>query len=103
MNQTTELVPYYVTFGNKYTTERGSRHPQAPSIHGGGYVVIKAPDYETARRMAFGAFGPKWAFLYEDRPSGEHLGTIVINFPLLEWDATTEYHVEETTGEKETE
>lgn len=59
---------FYVTFGVQYNTEP---HPviDHPRI-ADGYVVIEAPDYETARRMAFALFGQKFSMIYSswDRP-----------------------------------
>lgn len=59
---------HYVTFGVQYNMD-----PHPVIDHGSlanGYVVIEAPDYETARRMAFVLFGQKFSMVYDtwDRP-----------------------------------
>lgn len=59
---------HYVTFGVQYNNEP---HPviDHPALSN-GYVVIEAPDYETARRLAFALFGQKFSMIYDswDRP-----------------------------------
>lgn len=54
---------FYVTFGVQYNTEPHPviDHPRLAS----GYVVIEAPDYETARRMAFAVFGQRFSMVYD--------------------------------------
>lgn len=59
---------FYITFGVQYNHEP---HPviDHPSL-ANGYVVIEAPDYETARRLAFAVFGQKFSMIYDswERP-----------------------------------
>jgi hypothetical protein len=61
--QATSLAKYFITFGMQYSHED---HPIFERAHPDGYVVILAPDRETARRMAWGAFGDRWAFDYDE-------------------------------------
>lgn len=59
------MPEFYLTFGQKYRTER---HPQSVNDvypHPDGYGVIEAEDYETARAKVVEVFGLQWAFLYD--------------------------------------
>lgn len=60
---------FYVTFGVQYNHEPHPAidHPRVAD----GYVVIEAPDYDTARRLTFALFGQRFSMLYDalDRPA----------------------------------
>lgn len=91
------LEPFYVTFGVQYRkNDPDSQHPISPDvIDAGGYVLILAPDEETARFAAFGIFGQQFSFIYRandfdlDHPQAKRwyplgeVGRITINFPIM--------------------
>lgn len=54
---------FVVTFGMQYNTVPHPviDHPRLAD----GYVVIEAPDYDTARRLAFALFGQKFSMIYD--------------------------------------
>lgn len=55
---------FMVTFGVQYNHEPHPviDHPRLAT----GYVIIEAPDYDTARRLAFALFGQKFSMIYDD-------------------------------------
>ena len=56
-----ELKKFYVTFGQAHA------HAVAGKTFDRNCVCeIEAEDYGSARAKAFEAFGPVWAFMYED-------------------------------------
>lgn len=54
---------FMVTFGVQYNAEPHPviDHPRLAD----GYLVIEAPDYETARRLAFALLGQKFSMVYD--------------------------------------
>lgn len=54
---------YAVTFGAQYSRE-DVIHPVFPMLTGESYVVIHAPDWDTAHAMAMRLFRENFAFLY---------------------------------------
>ncbi len=60
------LQNFYLTFGQKYRSERHPATRKNQIIHPDGYVKIRAEDIGTARKLAFSRFGNKWAFLYTE-------------------------------------
>lgn len=95
VDPTADLEPFYVTFGVQYRkADPDAQHPMSPEvIDADGYIVIFAPDEETARFAAFGIFGRQFSFIYQANdftpgesyfhPLGE-LGRITINFPIVQ-------------------
>lgn len=61
----TEIHEHYVTFGVQYTgnPETGELHPLG--VTKDNYVVIKAPTFAIAQRMADAIFGQQYAFIYD--------------------------------------
>lgn len=59
---------YLVTFGVRYNTEQHPviDHPRLAD----GYLIIEAPDYETARRLAFALLGQKFSMIYDQFDRG---------------------------------
>lgn len=55
------MAAFAVTFGQQYKREP---HPYFGKAHPDGFVVIVAPDWDTARRMAFDNLGQAWSFMY---------------------------------------
>lgn len=49
----TKTKNYYLTFGQKYPWRNG-------------YVLVEAPDYETARQWVIDIFEAKWSGLYTE-------------------------------------
>ena len=56
-------VNYYVTFGQKYSTEP---HPKVRYAHPDGWLRIEADDEDQAREIVFLELGDHWAFIYSE-------------------------------------
>jgi hypothetical protein len=56
-----EIHEHYVTFGVQY--DKPEKHPLGMTKD--GYVVIEAPNMETAKRIAHAIFGEYFAFVYD--------------------------------------
>lgn len=54
---------FYVSFGQVHAHRVAGKTFDLDAL-----AEIEAPDREEARKIAFEAFGPKWAFLYEEVP-----------------------------------
>lgn len=65
---TLQIHPYYVTFGVQYTSDPkwGDTHPLG--FHHDGYLVIEAPDFGMAQRMADAIFGNTYSMIYDRQP-----------------------------------
>ncbi len=57
------MAIYHVTFGQQYPRET---HPTFPAADRDGWVDIVAPDFASARSVAFLHLGAKWAGMYPD-------------------------------------
>ena len=57
------MAIYHVTFGQQYPRET---HPAFPAADRDGWVDIVAPDFASARSVAFRWFGVRWANMYPD-------------------------------------
>lgn len=75
---------FYVTFGVQYGPDpvRRVEHPVIPKLNGSTHwVEVIAENYDSARRLAFEAFGSAWSWLYkrdEFRPEMWPEGCIAI-------------------------
>lgn len=60
-----KIEPFYVTFGVQYSNDpdRGERHPLGFTKD--NYIVIEAPDFAMAQRIAQAILGIKYAFIYD--------------------------------------
>jgi hypothetical protein len=60
-----KIEPFYVTFGVRYSNDpdRGERHPLGFTKD--NYIVIEAPDFAMAQRIAQAILGDKYAFIYD--------------------------------------
>jgi len=64
MSNAAELKEYFITFGQKYRSEK---HPKCNWIDADGYVVIEAADKNAAAQKAFELFGQFWSFIYSSQ------------------------------------
>ncbi len=54
-------MEFFVTFGQQYAKEP---HPSFPSAHPDGWVVVEAPDWDSARGIIVEELGIHWSGLY---------------------------------------
>lgn len=72
-------MKFYLTFGNTH------KHKVADTITDGNTVLsFDATDYETARKIAFAHFGPKFCFIYEEGHLPEW------PWRIIDWEPNTE-------------
>lgn len=80
------MKEYTLTFGQRYARDT---HPRFAAAHPDGYVTIVAPDWSSARHLAFCRYGGSWAALYDsdnfpDRDELHPLGELDRLFSLEE-------------------
>lgn len=58
------MATFYLSFGQSHAHSVNGKTFDKDCI-----AIINAADYDEARKVAFDAFGPKWAFIYEKEPN----------------------------------